>query len=196
MVSRPERHLSVVPATPTGAASDEALLLAIARDDRLAFRELASRYAEKLANFCTRQTGAATHREDLVQDVLMAVWAARARFSGGDAPAWVFTLAVNRCRKQNRGLLRLFKATAKFATETGPTPTSVDDELAHVEMNQRARRAIDELPDSLRECVLLRLDAELDYRAIGEVVGCTEGAARVRVFTAIRRLRAALESHR
>lgn len=70
-----------------------------------------------------------------------------------------------------------------------------DDALSQLQMNQHARKAIDELPETLRESVLLRLDAELDYRAIGEAVGCTEGAARVRVFTAIRRLRTAMESH-
>jgi RNA polymerase sigma factor (sigma-70 family) len=184
----------VVLLRPAREASDAELLVAMARDDREAFRELARRHAERLARFCARQVGSVSTGEDLAQDVLVTAWDARRRFTGGDALAWLFTLAVNRCRKHHRSFRRWL--TARDGLE--PLPMAAGATLVEdVEVRQLAQRAHrlmrTVLTEAQREALLLRLDADLDYRAIGEALGCAEGAARVRVFTALRRLREALE---
>jgi RNA polymerase sigma factor (sigma-70 family) len=184
----------VVLVRPPREASDAELLVAMGRDDREAFRELARRHAERLARFCARQVGSLATGEDLAQDVLVAAWEARGRFTSGDALAWLFTLAVNRCRKHHRSLRRWF--TARDGLEQLPVASGANL-LEDAETRQLAQRAQSlmrtVLTEGQREALLLRLDADLDYRRIGEALGCAEGAARVRVFTALRRLREAME---
>lgn len=173
-------------------ASDESLLLAVARDERSAFRELSERYAARLASFCGRCVKNESAGEDLAQDVLVAIWHARRSFVGGDAAAWIYTFAVNHCRKHRRSVARWL--TARFRAQTLPiaVPRGPFEALEERQLVQRARLALAQLPDELREPVLLRLEGGLDYRSVGGVVGCSEGAARVRVFTALQRLRAAM----
>jgi RNA polymerase sigma factor (sigma-70 family) len=199
MVSPVRSHMPpfpppVVLVRPPREASDAELLVAMGRDDREAFRELARRHAERLARFCARQVGSVATGEDLAQDVLVTAWESRGRFTSGDAMAWLFTLAVNRCRKHHRSFRRWL--TARDGLEQLP-PAAAASVLEDAELRQLAQRAQGlirtVLTEGQREALLLRLDGDLDYRRIGEALGCAEGAARVRVFTALRRLREALE---
>ena len=53
----------------------------------------------------------------------------------------------------------------------------------------RARRMLGQLPDKQRLSVSLRIEEGLSFREIGEVIGSSEGAARVNYFHGIHRLR-------
>lgn len=170
--------------------SDEALLLDIANDNRAAFQSLMERYAGRIASFCARQVGNPEVAEDLAQDVFVAVWGARTRFTGGDPSAWLFTFAVNRCRKHQRGWSRWLRIASRASS--GPeefAPTALDALEEH-SLQAALNRAITRLPPLQREAVLLRFEGQLDYRSVGEAAGCTEGTARARTFDAIRSLRA------
>lgn len=124
--------------------------------------------------------------------MLVAVWEARRQFRGGDAAAWIYTFAVNRCRKQQRSWGRWLKAVERVAAVDTEAPAGALLLLEDRELVTRLGHCVTTLPPAMREALLLRFDGELDYRNIGAALGCTEGAARVRVFDAIRRLRTAL----
>jgi RNA polymerase sigma-70 factor (ECF subfamily) len=143
--------------------SDEQLLLAMARDERRAFEMLVERYANHLAAFCGRQVADPSAGEDLAQDVLIAVWGARDRFKGGDGAAWLFTFAVNRCRKHQRGWARwlgVADSTARVPPAPHPTPLEQFEDRA---LAQTLATMVNRLPPLQREAVLLRFDARLDY---------------------------------
>jgi len=57
----------------------------------------------------------------------------------------------------------------------------------------RAREMLERLPEKQRLSVSLRIDEGLSFREIGEVIGSSEGAARVNYFHGIRRLRELME---
>ena len=57
---------------------------------------------------------------------------------------------------------------------------------------QTLRSALKRLPDKQRRCVLLRIDADLSFREIGQAVGCSTVSARVNYHHALRALRNAL----
>ncbi len=166
-------------------------MLEVARGNRAAFHELAAHFAGPLVRFCAKQVADAAIGEELAQDVLLAVWQSRQRFTGGDAASWVFTIAVNRCLKHRRSVLRWFSSRARIeSADSGP---DVSEALGNHQQAAHLEAAIESLSEDLREVLVLRLDTGLDYRSIGEAVGCTEGAARVRVHAAIRRLRGLME---
>ncbi len=52
---------------------------------------------------------------------------------------------------------------------------------------------LDELPEKQRLAVQLRVDEGLSFREIGEIIGSSEGAARVNYFHGIHRLRERME---
>ena len=49
--------------------------------------------------------------------------------------------------------------------------------------------AIDRLPADIREILLLSKFEERKYSEIGEVLGCSEGAVKVKVFRALQELK-------
>ena len=57
----------------------------------------------------------------------------------------------------------------------------------------RAREMLEQLPEKQRMSVSLRIEEGLSFREIGEVIGSSEGAARVNYFHGIRRLRELME---
>jgi len=73
-----------------------------------------------------------------------------------------------------------------------PEP-SPEDRAAVDEEAARARTMLGKLPDRQRMAVQLRIDEGLSFREIGEIIGSSEGAARVNYFHGIRRLRELME---
>ena len=49
--------------------------------------------------------------------------------------------------------------------------------------------ALDKLPEEKREIILLSKFHDKKYREIGEILGCSEGAVKVKVFRAIQELK-------
>ncbi len=185
---------SNAPALALAAApsdSSEALLRSMAvRSDMHAFGLLADRYGTRLASFCARSTRSASTGEDLAHDVLVSLWDARARFAGGDADAWVFTHALNRCRREARRLGRWAGVLRRLGAGA---PRSASGAAEQGLLAAQVSRQVQELPEGQRDALLLRYQAELDYRSIGLTLGCTAEAARARVCEGLRTLRRALE---
>ena len=66
------------------------------------------------------------------------------------------------------------------------------ESAATVETRDALYQALDALPDSMRQTVLMRIDAEMTFREIGEAMGCPLGTALWRMKEAQKRLRAKL----
>jgi RNA polymerase sigma-70 factor (ECF subfamily) len=64
-----------------------------------------------------------------------------------------------------------------------------EEQAAVAEAASRARELMDRLPEKQKMSVQLRIDEGLSFREIGDVIGSSEGAARVNYFHGIRRLR-------
>ena len=57
------------------------------------------------------------------------------------------------------------------------------------EQIQQLKKAMARLPEDKREILLLSKYQEKNYKEIGEILGCNEGAVKVRVFRALHDLR-------
>jgi RNA polymerase sigma-70 factor, ECF subfamily len=79
-------------------ASDDALILAVARRDREAFVELFGRYAGRINGFVLRAGIGTADAEEITQDVMVAVWRHAARFEASRAAVstWIYAIARNR----------------------------------------------------------------------------------------------------
>jgi len=53
--------------------------------------------------------------------------------------------------------------------------------------------AMEKLPSEKREVLLLSKYQEKKYKEIGEILGCSEGAVKVKVFRALQELKAVYE---
>src|ERR1043166_6033988 len=108
--------------------------------------------------------------EDTVQDALVKAWKSRWRVRDPEKfPAWLCMIARHRARD----VFRKRKAIP-FAHETleaNETPDTSD-------LDQQLHSALAALPELHRSALTLRYFEELDYRAIENTLGLTNGALR------------------
>lgn len=136
--------------------------------------------------------------DDLAQDVVQDAFLKAFRALGGfraDASfrTWLLTITAN----EARGALRRRGRRRETALEdAGEVPSEAGgpahDAIVRQDAN-RARKMLEQLPEKQRLSVTLRIEEGLSFKEIGEVIGSSEGAARVNYFHGIRRLRELME---
>ncbi|UCC26355.1 MAG: sigma-70 family RNA polymerase sigma factor [Gemmatimonadales bacterium] len=131
---------------------------------------------------------------DAAQDGFLKAIRALDRFRGeARFRTWLLTIVSNEAKGQLRKKGRRREAVLDDVTLVADRGVPVDDAVVAVEEARRARRLLQELPDKQRLAVQLRLDEGLSFREVGELIGSSEGAARVNYHHGIRRLRERME---
>lgn len=131
-------------------------------------------------------------REDLFQEILLALWQALPGFRG-DCSERTFVYRV----AHNRGITyraRAARSATRPIEDVKPPRAdepSPEDRQIRRDSHRALRQAVRELPLAYREVVLLRLEG-LSSRTIGEIVGITPNNVDVRLSRARDRLRDSL----
>jgi RNA polymerase sigma-70 factor (ECF subfamily) len=140
--------------------------------------------AHNLARWLTRNDQDA---QDVVQEASMKALRAFDSFRGGDFRAWYLTIV----RNTSFTLLRRRKDSPddpiEHSLETDAEPAAVADEYDPQAIAIRAadalrvRRAIDALPQALRETIVLREMEGMSYKEIGKIVQVPIGTVMSRL---------------
>ncbi|MDT8368724.1 MAG: RNA polymerase sigma factor [Longimicrobiales bacterium] len=169
---------------------DEALVERARAGDTDALNTLIRRHYEvayRVALGVVRDTDLAS---DVVQDAFVKATRSLHTFRGDSAfRSWMMTIVKNEglgaLRRSGRRRESTLDAVAPLAAEgLGPAETAMLNDEA-----SRARALIDRLPEKQRLAVTLRIDEDLSFREVGEVIGSTEGAARVNYHHGMTKLR-------
>lgn len=181
------------------ALSDNALMIKV-RDGHLdTLGLLFARYKKPLFGFFYGMNKDAELSEDLVQNVFYRILKYRYLFRGdGDFRTWMFHIARNVNHDNFRKNKLRYKDSIEDweerlgSDENRATEFQKEDELHLLSM------AMDKLPEDKREILLLSKYQDKKYKEIGEILGCSEGAVKVKVFRALQELKAVyaeLEKH-
>lgn len=76
------------------------------------------------------------------------------------------------------------KAYEKALYEEHREVQSGETELLATEAINLTQKALDKLPEKLKEAVILKEYSDLNYKEIGKVLGISEGNVKVRIFRA------------
>ncbi len=160
--------------------------------DAQAFQRLFRTLAPPIHAFFVRTMGAGAVAEDLVQTTFLKIHGARGTFRPGERlRPWVFTIAarvrVDWLRSHGRSDAVLDAESADPEPRHDPGHAALASERA-----ERVRAAIERLPEAQRAVVHLHRFEELGFAEIGQVLGISEGAAKLRAFRAYAQLRALL----
>jgi RNA polymerase sigma factor (sigma-70 family) len=158
----------------------DAALLAAARTDPGAFRELYDRYAEPVLGYHRRRCRDEDAAHELTAETFAQAWLVRARFRdecGGSAGPWLFGIARNVLLVSVRRHALEANARERLGMQVLPPTVSPQEEWLDGE--------VDDLPEAVR----LRVVDELSYDEVAETLGTTPGAARVRVHRGLAALR-------
>ena len=166
-------------------ATDAALIERGRGGDERAATELVARHAPAVARFLSH-LGARDEVDDLVQDTFVRAFGSLDAFRGESSlRTWLFTIA-RRLHLDRRRSERRRRETV--GVEEGDAATEYDalDGVVAAETEGRVRDAVARLTPTQREVFVLRVTEGMSYREIADVVGSTEGAARVHYHNAMR----------
>ena len=165
-----------------------ALLRRVAAKDRKAFEALYHLYYRRLFGYLLKVTRRAELVEEVLNDVMLAIWKGAASFDGRSRPStWIFGIAYHKALK---ALARQPQEPGEERERPEPVDREEPESLAvRRELATVLGRALSELPADQRAVVELTYYYGLAYQEISEIVGCPVNTVKTRMFHARRRLR-------
>jgi RNA polymerase sigma-70 factor, ECF subfamily len=163
--------------------------------DRQAMEQLLAAVHALVHRYCrarlSRFPGAERAADDVAQEVCIAVLSALPTYRDDGKPfeAFVYAVAANKVADAQRGVYRNAQPQAEI-------PDSVDlsdgpeEHAIRASEAQQARALLAQLPDTLRELLVLRVAVGLSAEETGRALGMSAGAVRVAQHRAVQRLRA------
>ncbi len=174
--------------------ADEVDLRAYRKGDLVALDRLIERYRPMLYAYALTLTGTPTEADDLFQDTWVRVIRWPHRFRGGSFRNWLLRIAHNagidriRRRKPTASLDQTpEQGVAWVDTLPDPAPDAAS-QVASEDAHQHLWRAIAGLPEAQREVFVLRVEAELSFKEIAELLEVPLNTALGRMHYAVRRL--------
>jgi len=166
--------------------SDTELVAGALAGDTEAFTALFERYYSMIYAFAYRLC---FNKED-AQDVAQETFVRAARSLGSfekkaSFKPWLYRIAVNASHDANRSLKRKERVAGVLA--------GVEEEQERLPDFSGLHRALEALPENLREAVALVFFEGMNHATAAQVLGCAETTVSWRIFTAKRKLKRLLE---
>lgn len=173
---------------------DENGLIEKAREgDRAAFGELVRQHRDAVYRFAARWVADPDQALDIAQEVFVRAFDGLKGYRGdGRFRTWLFSIALNAARSAARKQKRRGEVHLDVIANFPDLRTPPDAKAARAEAFARAAQELASLPEKQRGAVTLRIYEGLSFREIGEILGCSEGSARVNYHHGIQKLRESL----
>lgn len=162
--------------------------------ERPEFEDLYREFLPRIYGYALAQLRNATEAEDVTAQVFINAYQAYDRFEPRAATpaAWLFRIARNAILDLHRraGVRDRVAQEVGRALEEEADPAGVaEDRILFRELLESVRR----LPDRQREVVALRHRSDLSFLEIGDLMGCSEDAAKMLYHRALKVLREELK---
>lgn len=175
--------------------ADNALMLKVKDGDLDKLGLLYERYKRPLYGFFYGMNKSQELSEDLVQNVFLRILKYRylfrgepaGRSGGGDFKTWMFHIARNVSHDHHRK--NKIKNSIPIEEWQGIHEDNKSTQWQHDDELHLLSLAMDRLPEDKKEILMLSKFYDKKYKEIGDMVGCTEGAVKVKVFRAIQELK-------
>jgi RNA polymerase sigma-70 factor (ECF subfamily) len=128
-----------------------------------------------------------------VQDTFVRAFASLDSFRGESSlRTWLFTIERRLMLDRRRSEMRS-RETVPLDEGDSVSEYGALDSLIAEEAQERVRKSLDALSPMQREVFTLRVQQGLSYKEIAEVLGSTEGAARVHYHNAVKTVKELLK---
>jgi RNA polymerase sigma factor (sigma-70 family) len=179
----------------TSSTAVDGVLTGVAAADSNRFDRILQANGPSLARLAASYTDNTGDRDDLLQEIAMALWQALPRFREECSErTFVFRIAHNRAiahLARKRPAMPL-PAESIDVPDPGPDP---EQELVREQAGRRLTQAVRRLPVSLRQVVTLALEG-VDYTETAAILGISENNVGVRMSRARELLRTLLKEQR
>jgi len=181
--------------TPTPDIESDRLTARLQSGDAEAFAEFAAAWTPKITTLAFRMTANRHDALDVTQETLLRVHRGIQRFDRSAAlSTWVYRVTLNTSHdflRKRRSTTRLETAAAKL-----PAPNTAQTQHGSTTMDEsnEVADALDQLPPSQREALVMRHYLGLTFPAIAEIVGEPVTTIKSRTLRALLQLRTLLST--
>jgi len=171
--------------------SDNRLMLKVREGELDQLGLLFERYHRPLFSFFYNRSKNAALSEDLVQNVFVRVLKYRRNFRGdGEFKAWLFHIARNvQYDHHRKWSKRHTENVDEWKDQIEDNGISQHERLVEEEKMEQLKTALQHLDPDKREVIVMAKMKGMKYAEIGQLLGCTEGAVKVRVYRALKELK-------
>ena len=174
--------------------SDNALMLSVKEGDLDKLGLLFERYKKVLFGFFYNMNRDSDLCEDLVQNVFIRILKYRKGFKGdGPFKVWMFHIARNVNFDHFRKNKIKTEEIVDWEDKLGDDLPTREGQMEKNEDLKLLRMAMMQLDEEKREVLTLSKLEGLKYKEIGEILKCSEGAVKVKVFRAFQALKEAYQ---
>ena len=179
--------------------TDDELIDQVRAGHLRSFEELIDRYRNQVFNFVYRILGSRDEAEDILQDTFMKVYQHLPRYKKqAKFSSYLFTIAhnlsMNRVNYRKRSQMKL-DTLAQSGSERSITDRTPDAQLRENEVATVVHRAIEKLPPKYRAALVLSEFEGFSYKQISDVLNCSVGTVKSRIFRARDLLRGYLKGY-
>lgn len=163
----------------------EKLIYGISHGDEESFRRLYDMYKNKVYNTAKRLTNDDKAAEDIVQEVFVIIYTKIYKLKYAEAfEVWLYKIVINCCKnsfKKGKNLLIVEDDTIENAAgdHCGDAPGEL---IIKKERNSELMKCINKLSEKLKTCIILYYFNEMSIREISEILECSEGTVKSRLF--------------
>ena len=176
------------------------------RGDQSAFDELTKKHYQRVCNILFHTLGASPNIDDLAQEVFIKAYYALRRYRGESAlSTWLYRITVNvaldELRREKRKRLFSFTRSGEDGLSESELAGSVaggegsDVAAERGELYEILRRGLKRIPEKHRLVFVLREIEGYSYSEIADMVSCSVGTVKSRLFHARLKLRRYLEPY-
>jgi RNA polymerase sigma-70 factor, ECF subfamily len=185
-------------AADQGQRSDEELLAAYRRGEKASFGELVVRYERELYHFLVRFLGDRAAAEDVFQEAFLQVHQSADQFDPQRRfRPWLFTIAANKARDLMRAQAR--RPTNPLQASISPgdddsgefidlMQSAIDmpgEPMERRELQQQVHKTVMNMPEHLREILLLSYFHQFPYKQISDILSIPLGTVKSRLHAAV-----------
>ncbi|AEE91753.1 RNA polymerase, sigma-24 subunit, ECF subfamily [Tepidanaerobacter acetatoxydans Re1] len=165
------------------------------RGDISAFEDLISGYEKKVYNTAYRFFNNAEDAMDVSQEIFIKIFTSLRRFREDSSfSTWLYRIAVNTCidflRKKREDVFPIKEEIAMDDKIKLGFQTELPEEFVEKqETKQAIMKAISTLPEEQRICIILRDVQGFSYTEISDILSCSLGTVKSRLFRGRRALK-------
>lgn len=180
--------------------SDAELLAHYAAGEEAAFREIVNRYKNSLYSFLKQFLNRQDLVEDVFQETFLQLFTSRDSFdTNRPLRPWLFTIAANKAKDALRKSQRTAAISIGSISDSAEMSfddvlntltfdtTMPSDKLEKSEITSRVGQIIANMPDNLREILILAYFNKFSYKQMADVLSIPIGTVKSRLHTAVGR---------
>lgn len=189
----------------TDNSEDLELIVRLKNGDNLALNEIINKYGKEIYNFLLRKVDNAEDSRDLAQETFVKVYIYARNYSDKyNFKTWLYTIALNLAKNHLRWKSRhpdesIESIKSRFTTsENIEIPSKVENPSEIAERNEMKRKilkAIDELPETQKDVVILCELQDLSVMETAKVLKTSPKSVESHLYRARKILREKLKEY-